>query len=407
MTFRLDMDIKEQRSLPLLLAMLVAMTPFSLSTYLPAFPAIAESLGTDITTVQFSLTLYLVGFGLGQLLGGTLSDTYGRRPVALSGIIVFIISSVLLSQSQTPEQLLVFRFLQALGGGSSTVTASAIIRDLFNKQDSAKMLSMVSIMVLMAPLAAPTVGALMLKLYGWRSIFLLLTGYSTLLLIILYFLLPETRGRQPGGIKIKRVLVNYLSVFRHGKALSFVFTQSFSSGMQFSFLTASPFIYMGYFGVSSNIYPILFAANVLTMMLFNRINVQLLNRWIPEKNLRMGISIQLVANCLLVISVFFNPPLPVVVILVMLAIGSQSMIWPNASACSLSYFPENSGSATAVIGALRFLMGAVMGSIVSLLHNETLYPVAFMMLGCTMASMFCYLNAMRLPEVQPSYSSTQ
>ncbi|OED45708.1 hypothetical protein ACH42_04815 [Endozoicomonas sp. (ex Bugula neritina AB1)] len=394
------MDINVKRSLPVLLAMLVAMTPFSLSTYLPAFPAIADSLGTDITTVQFSLTLYLVGFGLGQLMGGTLSDTYGRRPVALTGVVVFIVSSLLLFNCQTSEQLLAFRFIQALGGGSSTVTAAAIIRDLFNKQDSARMLSMISIMVLTAPLAAPAVGALALKLYGWRSIFLLLSGYSTLLLITLYFLLPETRPRQPEGLKIKRILSSYLSVFTHSRALSFVFTQSFSSGMQFSFLTASPFIYMGYFGISSDTYPILFAANVLAMMLFNRLNVQLLNRWIPEKNLKIGICIQLSANILLFTSTFFQPSLPVVVILVMLAIGSQSMIWPNASACSLAYFPDNSGSATAVIGALRFMMGAIMGSVVSLLHNGTLYPVAFMMLACTTISMICYLNAMRLPETK-------
>ncbi len=392
------MDIKTQPSLPLLLAMLVAMTPFSVTTYLPAFPVIAESLNTDITLIQFSLTLFLVGFALGQLIGGTCSDSYGRKPIALTGILVFIFSSLMISMAQTPDELLLFRFLQALGGGGSTVNASAIVRDLFNKKQSARMLSMVSIMVLVAPLAAPVVGALLLKMYGWRSIFLLLTGYGSLLWITLFLLLPETRGRQPEGLNLKKVVSGYLSVFRHSRALSFIFTQSFSSGMQFSFMTASPFIYMGYFGVSSDIYPVLFAANVISMMLFNRVNVQLLNRWSPEQNLKFGISLQLLANSLLFTSAFFDPPLGVVVVLVMLAIGCQSLVWPNASACTLSYFPENSGSTTAVTGALRFTMGAVTGSLVSLLHNNTLFPMTFMMLTCTGIALLCYQNAMRIPE---------
>ena len=392
------MDMPPKRSLSVLLAMLVAMTPFGLSTYLPAFPEIASNLNADITTVQFSLTLFLLGFAFGQLCGGPVSDTFGRRPVALSGISVFIVSSLLISMAQTVDQLLLLRFLQALGGGFSTVNASAMVRDLFNKQDSARMLSMISIMVLTAPLAAPAIGAFMLKLLGWRSIFWLLAGYGTLLLVTLYFKMPETRKRQPGGLNLKKITQDYLQVIRHRRAISFIFSQSFSSGMQFSFVTASPFIYMEYFGVSPDVYPVLFAGNVLAMMSFNRMNYWLLNRWTPERILKRGITMQLLANGLLITCTFFDPTLFMVVALVMFAVGCQSMIWPNASACALSFFPNASGSATAITGCLRFMMGAMTGSLVSFLHNGTLLPVAFMMVLCTGLSMISYKVAIRETE---------
>ena len=392
------MDIPQKRSLSVLLAMLVAMTPFGLNTYLPAFPEIANTLNTEITTVQFSLTLFLMGFALGQLCGGPVSDTFGRRPVTLSGISIFIITSLLISVSQTVEQLLFLRFLQALGGGFSTVNASAMVRDLFDKQDSARMLSMISILVLTVPLVAPAIGASMLKLSGWRSIFWLLAGYGTLLIIILYFKMPETRQRQPGGLNLKKITRDYLRVIKHRRAISFILSQGFCSGMQFSFVTASPFVYMEYFGVSPEVYPFLFAANVLALMSFNRMNYWLLNRWAPEKILKRGITMQLSANALLITCTFFNPSLSMVVALVMIAAGCQSMIWPNASACALSFFPNASGSATAITGCLRFMMGAMAGSLVSFLHNGTLLPVAFMMVLCTSLSMLSYHNAVRISD---------
>ncbi|MGB1272592.1 MAG: MFS transporter, partial [Endozoicomonas sp.] len=267
----------------------------------------------------------------------------------------------------------------------------------YNKQDSARMLSAIGILVLMAPLAAPAVGSLLLNLFGWRSIFWLLVTYSITLLMVLFFLLPETHTSPKERFNPPKVVRNYLQVLNHRRALCFIFTQSFSSGMQFSFLTASAFIYMEYFRISSELYPLLFAANILSMMVFNRVNYQLLNRWQPELILKTGITLQLAANGALLVFSLSNPQLTGFMLLVMLAIGTQSMIWPNASACALSYFPRNSGSATALTGSLRFLMGASTGSLISLLHDGTLMTITIMMFCCSGCSMLAYRLAMAIP----------
>jgi len=154
------------------LALLVALTPFAIDTYLPAMLNIAVSMNASVNDVSMTIPLFLIGFALGQLVGGPLSDRYGRKPIAYIGLAVFLVCSLLISLSDNVETFYILRFIQAVGGGFATVVSAAIVRDLYSGKESAKVFSMITLVMMVAPLIAPALGAVMLAIGDWQHIFI-------------------------------------------------------------------------------------------------------------------------------------------------------------------------------------------------------------------------------------------
>ena len=258
------------------LAGITATAPLAIDAYLPAMPSMAQDLDTSIHDIELSLSLFLAGFALGQLIGGPLSDQWGRRSTLFLGLGIFMAGSMGIVFSPGINWIWALRVLQALGAGLAIVNPAAIIRDLSSGISSARNLGHMAMIMMTAPLLAPLLGTLLLQVSGWRSIFLCLALYALIIGGVIYYRIPETRRQS--GVK-QSALNRYMSVLTHPGAMGFGLSQSFSFAGMFAFITASPLVYIDYFAIGEAAYPFLFAANVVCLMIFNRLNIVLLRRF--------------------------------------------------------------------------------------------------------------------------------
>ncbi|MGO2242166.1 MAG: multidrug effflux MFS transporter [Halomonas sp.] len=373
------------RRVALLVAANTALAPFAIDAYLPAIGIIAESIGASIHRTELSISVFLFGFALGQLFFGPLSDRKGRKPVLLSGLVVFMLASLAITTVDSLSTLLFWRFIQALGGGACVVNSAAIVRDCFSGREAAKVMSTMAMIMMLAPLVAPAVGSLLLYVAGWWLIFVFLAIYAGFLLWLLGTRLPETRDMSLSAASPRQVICNYASVLKHREGMGYICAVASSFAGLFAFVTASPFLYLDYFGLSPGTYPLVFGVNVLVIALSNRVNIHLLRKRSPQQNLRLGLLVQLVAALGLVLATALNmASLFVVVPLIMLFTGMIGLITPNAISALLDHFGHISATATALLGGIQFTCGALAGVMVGLFEVEHLWPMVFTMLSATL-----------------------
>ena len=255
-----------------LLAMLVAIMPFSVDAYLPAIPAMADSLGADIHRIEQSLSTFMFGVAAGQLVGGSIADIKGRRVVALTGLVVYIASVIGLVFIRSADELLLLRMVQAFGAGMTVVVVGAIVRDNYEGNKAAQMFALIGIIMMGAPLVAPMLGAALKALGGWRLIFGFLALYAAIVWGLLYrFLAKPVHTDAINRSIFRTVAARYRHVLSTRPALGFLFFQAFSFSSMFVFLTESSFVYMNLYGLSAHAYAWVFGLNIITMATFNRI----------------------------------------------------------------------------------------------------------------------------------------
>ncbi|RCV87810.1 multidrug effflux MFS transporter [Billgrantia montanilacus] len=374
------------RRVALLVAANTALAPFAIDAYLPAMSALADSIGSSIHHTELSISVFLGGFAIGQLLFGPLSDRVGRKPVLLGGLVVFLMASLAITTIGTLPELLAWRFLQALGGGACVVNSAAIVRDCFSGREAASVMSTMVMIMMLAPLVAPVVGSGLLYLADWWLIFVFLAVYAAFLLWLMGTRLPETRDPGQPVASLRQVLFNYASVLRHREAMGYICAVAASFGGLFAFITASPYIYLEHFGLSPAMYPVVFGANVLVIALSNRVNIHLLASRTPQQNLHIGLSIQLVAAVALALAAAVGlASLPVVVLLVMVYAGMIGLITPNAMSALLDHFGHMSATATAMMGGIKFGSAALAGVMVGAFEIESLWPMVLTMLLASLA----------------------
>ncbi|MFN3713163.1 MAG: multidrug effflux MFS transporter [Alcanivoracaceae bacterium] len=366
--------------LALALGPLIAVGPLAIDTYLPALPAMADTYGVAVTDVERSISLYVIGTAFGQLLGGPLSDHLGRKPVAWAGLLLFAIAAVLISLTSSLWQLDVLRVLQALGGGATVVVAAASVRDWFDGQQAARVLSNIGLVMLMAPLFAPAIGALLVSFYSWPMIFLALAAYALLMMVWVATVMPD---HTPVAIdrRVRDVVSGWGRVLRHRQAMAIIAANALGFSALFAFITDSAFVYLREYQVGEVRFPLLFGVNVVAMILFNRMNVLLLRRVASIRLMVAALVIQMLAalTLLTAIVVLGRPPLWLLVPLIMLVAGAVAMVIPNAIACFTHYFPHDSGAATGINGSLQFLLAGITGMVMTGLHNHSLLPLGIAM----------------------------
>ena len=361
-----------------LLAAIVATTPLAIDMYLPAMPLMAQQLNTSIGMVQQSLSIFLAFFGISMLICGPLADSIGRRPLAIFGLTGFVLASIALSLVSSIEWFLFWRALQALCGAAATVVVPGIVRHIY-QEHTAKGMSYVSMIMMLAPLLAPAVGSSILWLANWQMIFVTLAVYAVLVLLVSIKALPEIK---PAGSTKKIVLLaGYKTVFANRSAWPDIATSMFASFSFFCFLTAVPFVYIQFFGVDEQQFSLLFGFNVVMLMLANLLNSRLVTRLGPQRMLRAGLALALVCASALTLFSLWQFDLVYTVLSIAPLMACLSLIATNADAMILMKFPDNSGSATAVIGTLRFGIGALAGPLLALFYNGTTVPFALLMLS--------------------------
>lgn len=371
--------VSNPQRLVILLAALVAFGPLSIDLYLPSLPLIAADLQTPEANIQLTISVFLAGLCLGMLLYGPLSDRYGRRPLLLSGIGLYAVASLGCALSSSAEWLLLFRFLQALGGAAASVLARAIVRDLFALSAAARTLSLMHLVSMLAALVAPLLGSYLMLLAGWRSLFLLLMAFAACCLLLVILRLPESHPAERRSPSLGQVWRAYGQMFSEARAMGFMLCMGLSFAGMFVFITASPFVYIQHFGVSAHDYGWLFAANIAGVIVATALNARLVSVLGTQRMLAWATAVAALSGAaLLLLASLALGGLAAIVLCVVLYVSVTGMIGANCLASLLAQYPRQAGAAAGLAVALQFGLGMAFSALAGALHDGT--PVAMSVL---------------------------
>ena len=373
----------------IILGILTAFGPISMDMYLPSFPELVHYFKTTPSKAQLTLSAFTIAFGIGQLIYGPVSDRMGRRYVLLAGIAIYAVASVLCVLTNSIDELIIARFFQALGGAAGIVLSRAIIRDLFNKLEGARALSLMLLVPSLAALISPFVGGYILKFFGdWRLIFWVLTCFGVIAFILGVLRLPETHPPEKRtSSSFSKILKDYISVVCHRRAAGYMICGGLSFATMFAQLSGTPFIYIELFGVAPENFGLLFSLSVFAIMGGSYLNSRLVIRFGVRRMLAVGTTIALVGGIGLAISANYGAfGLFGIVIPVIIFMTPHNMVNANATAGAMEYFPHIAGTASAMLGFIRFGTGALVGALVGYFHDGTALPMAYIIACCVIGS---------------------
>ena len=391
--------VKQQNSatgLVVVLGLLAMLMPLSIDMYLPAMPQIASEFGVSAGSVQMTLSVYIFGFALGQLIYGPLADSFGRKPVIALGTLTFALAAAACALAQTIDQLIVMRFLHGLSAAAASVVINALMRDSYSKEEFSRMMSFVMLITTIAPLLAPIIGGWLLVLWNWHAIFWTLSVAALLTTVLVVTRIKETLPKEKRQrFHLRTTLGNFLSLFRHKRAFSYMLASGFSFAGLFSFLNAGPFVYIEVNHISPQNFGYYFALNIVFLFLMTLFNSRFVRRFGPLAMFRLGLYIQLAMGIwLLIVSALDLGFLPLVFGVAMF-IGCVAMVSSNAMAVILDEFPHMAGTASSLAGTLRFGVGAMVGVVLSQATFTTAWPMVWSIALCATLSVLLYLYASR------------
>jgi DHA1 family bicyclomycin/chloramphenicol resistance-like MFS transporter len=375
---------KQQTILILMLGALSTVSPFAIDMYLPAFPAMAADLDTDITNIQLSLTSYFIGISAGQLLYGPLLDRFGRKPPLYIGLIVYIIASAACAFAGSANALIATRFIQALGGCAGMVAAQTLVRDLFPVEKTASAFSWMILVVAVSPMVAPTFGGYVTTAWGWQSVFISLAVVATVMLVGAYFILPAGRKADPTiSLRPADVVRNFYGVLREPQFLIYCVAGGLAGAAPFAFISGSADAFINYYGLSEKEYGWIFALVGATIIGGAQINHLLLRYFSSEKIVLSAITYQLIVGLIILAILLITD-----VNFVGVTVASTAFLFvhglsnANSSALALAPFSRFAGSAASILGTFRMAAGAIVSALVSVLHNGTIFPMMGVMIFC-------------------------
>lgn len=359
---------------------MVALGPLTIDLYLPALPTIERELETTASAVQLTLTGTLLGLGLGQLLVGPLSDQLGRRRPVVIGTLVHVAASVLCAVAPSIEVLGALRLVQGLGASATAVVAMAIVRDLYVGADAAILLSRLMLVLGAAPILAPSLGGAILAVTSWRGIFVVLAVAGAGLTAIGTTLVPETlppERRRPGTLR--SVLAGYRGLLRDGTFVALVVSSSLLTAAVFSYVSGSSFVLQEEHGLSEQAFGVLFSVGAVLLIAGTQLSARLVRSRPPVGLLFASmVSALAVSAAGLAIVLAAGGSLVVLLVPLWLTLGLIGLLNPLPTALALSRHGEAAGTAAALLGSARFVIGAGAAPIVSLLGNDDVSIIAVM-----------------------------
>ncbi|WCE09035.1 multidrug effflux MFS transporter [Pseudomonas sp. JBR1] len=392
-----------------LLALLAAFVPLSIDTYLPSLPNIAREFDTSSAQVQLTIGVFLVGLCLGMLVYGPLSDRFGRKRLLLGCILLYMLASLGCMASHSVEQLIGWRFLQALGGAGAMVLARTVVRDLYSLNEAARVLSLMHVIAMLATLVAPLLGTYLVLLGDWRSIFAALLLVAGGCLIAVYGGLPESHQPSERTASIGASFALYGRVAVDPLALCYILSMGLSVGGMFAFITASPFVFIDYFGFSPRAYSLLFALNLGGIILATVINARSVRRHGPLYLLSIGSRVAAAAGLSLILAGLVGGQQPWAVMAgVWVFVGISGLIGANCTASLMALFPRNAGAAVGLAISLQYVCAAGVSGLVAVLADGTPLAMCLAIGACGIGSALCYqaiqrLHRRRLSGTAPAY----
>jgi DHA1 family bicyclomycin/chloramphenicol resistance-like MFS transporter len=372
----------------LILGALATISPFSIDMYLPGFPAIAKDLNTTIAQVELSLTSYLVGISLGQLLYGPLLDRFGRKIPLYAGLLIYILASVGCALTASVESLILMRFFQAMGGCVGMVASQALVRDLFPINKTAQAFSMITLVIAISPMVAPTVGGYVTANFEWHWVFIILGSITALIWVGIYFFLPVGKSSDTSlSLKPRAVLTNFYTVIKQPQFLIYTAAGGLATAAPFAYIAGSSAVFMDQYKLSEQQYGWLFAFLAFAMIGSTQLNHVLLKKFKSEQIIKITLLYQSVIGVLMVVGVWLDwYGMYGLIFLMFIFLTGQGLTGPNTAALSLAPFVKHAGSASALLGSWRLGAGGIISAFVSFLHNNSALPMVGMMTLCALIS---------------------
>lgn len=361
-------DPTRSRAFLLMLVAAAAVSPLAINLYLPSMPGMTLALGVDYAAVQFTLSVYLAAVALGQLVIGPISDRYGRRPVLLGGLVLYIAGSVVCMLAPTIGVLNMGRVIQAIGGCAGLALSRAIVRDIYTKDEAASMIGYVTMGMAVAPMIAPTIGGVLEAAYDWRASFAFLAAFGVLTLIVVYFLQRETNPYRGGSDGTSRVVKGYVALFRAPAFWGYALTAGFTASAFFAFVAGAAYVVIDLMGRTPLEYGLYFGLVSIGYIIGNFSSGRYATKVGPHRMIHVGCFISAAAVLVMAILHGFFPMAPLALFLPMLCVGiGNGLVLPSCLAGAVSVKPEVAGAASGLAGSLQIGCGATIAPIVGAL----------------------------------------
>ncbi|MCT7472773.1 multidrug effflux MFS transporter [Aliarcobacter cryaerophilus] len=355
----------------ILISILSSVAPMGVDTYLPSIPEIAKYFDVNIHKVELSLSIFLIGFAIGQIFGGPISDRYGRGVGSIIGLLGYALFSFLIIFSSSIYELWIYRFLEAFFGGITVVNATAAVRDRFSGQEAAKVFSLIGMVRSLAPLLAPVFGAAIIHFFPWEGIFVFLTIYALIVAFFIYKDLPEsfTYTKQ-------NIIESYKLVLTHKKAMKAMLVLAISFGAFFIIIAKTSYIYIEYFGIKTDYFPLFFGINFIILIAMIKVNVTLLKTYQAKNIAKYATLIQF---CVGIIFLLIHKDMNLILTVIIIAsyMSMMAFIFGNCMSLAIEHFSKNAGVASGVIGVLQFGLGALISSVALNFDNNGFFVIAF------------------------------
>jgi DHA1 family bicyclomycin/chloramphenicol resistance-like MFS transporter len=373
----------------LILGLLSAIGPFSIDMYLPGFEDIAKSLGTSTATVGLSLATYFIGIAVGQLVYGPLLDRYGRKKPLYAGLGLYIVATAFCFLARDIDTLIILRFVQALGSCGATVAAMAMVRDLFGAKESAKAFSLLLLVIGASPMIAPTAGAYIVTAFSWRAVFAILGIISVVITLLTIFFLPESYpADRDFSLKPGPIISNFLTVLRVRQFLVYTLVEAFAFAGLFAYVTGSPTIFMGIFGVDKRTYGWIFAFLSVAFIVLSQFNHRLLKKYSSQQIIRVALTGQVIVALAFIVGTAAGwLGLGGTIFFLFAFLAFMGFVYPNAAALASAPFDRNAGTASSLLGTFQMGLGAAASIGVSALGGATATPMVAIIAGTSVIAM--------------------
>jgi MFS transporter, DHA1 family, multidrug resistance protein len=352
--------------------------------YLPALPTLERAFAASTAEVQRTLATFFLGFALGQALYGPVADRFGRKPPLYAGLVLFALASTACALTQSIESLTALRFIQAIGACSGAVVARAMVRDLFEPKETARIYSALMLVMGVAPILAPLIGGYLLIWFGWRAIFWLLAALAVASLAAVALRLPETHDRAKAhSLSLGPVLTRYGGLLADRHFIGYALSGGMNAAGMFAYIAGSPFVFIELHHVAPEHFGWIFGTNAAGLILASQINGRIVHRYGPDRILRFGNLLQTAAALALVLAAATGlAGLPGIAIPLFVYVGCVGIVSPNAIALAMAPQGAHAGSASALVGTLQFSVAAIAATAVGAMHQQSALPMAIIIAIC-------------------------
>ena len=373
----------------IVLGLLTAIGPFAIDMYLPAMPTIAANLHTSTALAQMTLTAFFIAFGTCQIIFGPLSDMIGRKPPLYFGLAIFALGSIGCALAPSVEWLIAFRFLEGVGASAAMVIPRAVVRDLHTGLEATRLMSLIMLVLSVAPILAPLGGSALIVPFGWRAVFVAVTVVALIGLTLMHFFLPETRpARERTPVSVASLLGGFAQLFRDPRFLGLTFIGGLGMASFFVFLANSSFVYMNHFGLTPTQYSLAFALNAIGFIGASQFAALLGGRFGMPRLVTSAVAVHTIfALILAVVTLLGSDSLVVLMALLFCAFACLGLVVPSVMVLALEPLGPIAGLASALGGTLQMVTGGAMIVIVSQFFNGTATPMVVTIALCAVGSL--------------------